>query len=261
MSPRNIDAGNARVHLNRLLSKRGILTRSQANAAILAGRVTVDGRVIRDPGRSVDAVARIDVDAQPAATRAWRTILFYKPRGVITTRRDPEGRRTVYDVLGDAGEGLVPVGRLDQATSGLLLLTSDTGLAGLITDPRYAVPRVYIVSVRGKTPPDICKRLEEGVVQRGQRLSAESVTLRKASGRESHLVVTLTEGKNREVRRLFEAAGHQVTRLKRVAFGALTLGELAPGEWRELSEFEVRRAFPEQVRPKPDITSEKSRRV
>jgi 23S rRNA pseudouridine2605 synthase len=243
MSPRNIDAGNARVHLNRLLSKRGILTRSQANAAILAGRVTVDGRVIRDPGRPVESAARIELDARPTGTRAWRTILFYKPRGVITTRRDPEGRRTVYDVLGDAAEGLVAVGRLDQATSGLLLLTSDTRLADRMTDPRYAVPRVYVVSVRGKATPDICKRLEEGVVQRGQRLSAERVLLRKSSGRESHLVVTLTEGKNREVRRLFVAVGHEVTQLKRVAFGALTLGNLAPGEWRELAEPEVRQAF------------------
>jgi 23S rRNA pseudouridine2605 synthase len=261
MSPRNIEGETARVHLNRLLSKRGILTRSQANAAILAGRVTVDGRVIRDPAKPVDSAARIEIDAQPTGTRAWRTILFYKPRGVITTRRDPEGRRTVYDVLGDAAEGLVPVGRLDQATSGLLLLTSDTHLADRMTDPRYAVPRVYVASVRGKATPDICKRLEEGVVQRGQRLRADRVTLRKSSGRESHLVVTLTEGKNREVRRLFEAVGHEVTRLKRVAFGALTLGDLAPGEWRELSELEARHAFAKHVRLKPDTTSEKSSRV
>jgi 23S rRNA pseudouridine2605 synthase len=261
MSPRNIDGETARVHLNRLLSKRGILTRSQANAAILAGRVMVDGRVIRDPGRSVDGAARIEIDAQPTGTRAWRTILFYKPRGVITTRRDPEGRRTVYDVLGDAAQGLVPVGRLDRATSGLLLLTSDTRLADRITDPRNAVPRVYVVSVRGNATPDVCTRLEEGVGQRGHRLSAERVILRKASGRESHLVVTLTEGKNREVRRLFEAVGYEVTRLKRVAFGALTLGDLAPGEWRELSEREVRHALAKHVRLEPDTTSEKSRRV
>lgn len=243
MSPRNSEEATARVHLNRLLSKRGILTRSQANAAILAGRVKVDGRMIRDPGKPVDRAARIELDAQPTATRAWRTILFYKPRGVITTRRDPEGRRTVYDVLGEAGEGLVPVGRLDQATSGLLLLTSDTRLADRITDPRYAVPRVYVVSVRGNATPDICQRLETGIVQRGQRWRADRATLRKSSGRESHLVVTLTEGKNREVRRLFEAVGHEVTRLKRVAFGALTLGELAPGEWRDLTEPEVRQVF------------------
>ena len=243
MSPRKSDGRRARVHLNRLLSKRGILTRSQANAAILAGRVTVDGRVVRDPGRPVDGSARIAIDAQPTATRAWRTILFHKPRGVLTTRRDPEGRTTIYDVLGAAAEGLIPVGRLDQATSGLLLLTSDTRLADGITDPRHAIPRVYVVSVRGKVTPETCERLEQGVVQRGQRLSADKVTLRKSSGRESQLVVTLTEGKNREVRRLLEAVGHEVIRLKRVAFGALTLGDLAPGEWRELTEPEVSSGF------------------
>src|SRR5689334_2710719 len=112
----------ARVHLNRLLSKRGVLTRSAATSAILEGRVAVNGRIVRDPGRAVDALsARIDLDGQPTGRRAWRTILFYKPRGVLTTRHDPERRLTIYDVLGDVATGLVPVGRLDQATSGLLL--------------------------------------------------------------------------------------------------------------------------------------------
>jgi 23S rRNA pseudouridine2605 synthase len=233
------------VHLNRLLSKRGILTRSLANDAILAGRVSVDGRIVRDPGTPVDADARIDLDSQAAPTaRAWRTILFYKPRGVITTRRDPEGRRTIYDVLGDAAEGLVPVGRLDGATSGLLLLTSDTQLAHRLTDPANAIPRVYVVSVRGNVTSDGCERLQRGIVEDGQRLRADRVMLRKSSGRESHLVVTLTEGKNREIRRLFKAIGHEVTRLKRVALGGLSLDGLAPGAWREVSEHEVRRAFP-----------------
>src|SRR6478609_7512729 len=106
------------VHLNRLLSKRGILTRSQANAAILEGRVAVNGRVVRDPGKPVDESARIEVDAQKTRAQPWRTILFHKPRGVLTTRQDPEGRTTIYDVLGDAARGLIPVGRLDWATSG-----------------------------------------------------------------------------------------------------------------------------------------------
>lgn len=220
-----------------------MLTRSQATAAILAGRVSVDGRVVREPGRPVDESARITLDAEATPIRAWRTILFHKPRGVMTTRRDPEGRETIYDVLGEAGRGLVPVGRLDQATSGLLLLTSDTHLADQITDPRNAVPRVYVVSVRGRVTRDDCDRLELGLSDAGQRIKADQVTLRKASGRESHLVVTLREGKNREIRRLFEAVGHHVTRLKRVALGGLGLGDLAPGEWRELQEPEVRAAF------------------
>jgi len=232
-----------RVHLNRLLSKRGILTRSQANAAILAGRVAVNGRIVHDPGKPVAESSQIELDAQSTKTRAWRTLLFHKPRNVMTTRRDPEGRTTVYDVLGDAAEGLVPVGRLDLATSGLLLLTSDTGLANQLTDPQNQVPRVYVVTVRGKLTREDCDRLEEGVVDRGARLYADQVTLRKVSARESHLVVTLTEGKNREIRRLCEAVGHPVTRLKRVAFGSFTLGDLAPGEWREVSESEVRAAL------------------
>lgn len=251
----------ASVHLNRLLSKRRVLTRSQANVAILAGRVAVNGRIVRDPGEPVDESAQIDLDARATAAEPWRTILFHKPRGVITTRRDPEGRTTIYDVLGDTARGLVPVGRLDWATTGLLLLTSDTELADRLTDPRNAIPRVYAVTVRGKVTPESCERLEEGIVEEGKRLRAADVALRKSSGRESQLVVTLTEGKNREIRRLCEAIGHPVARLKRVAFGAFTLDDLAPGEWRELSETDMRRAFPRQVRPKPDTTSEKSRRV
>jgi 23S rRNA pseudouridine2605 synthase len=167
---------------------------------------------------------------------------------VITTRQDPAGRTTIYDVLGEAARGLVPVGRLDQATSGLLLLTSDTRLADAMTDPRNAVSRVYVVSVRGNMTRELCDRLEQGVVEKDERIKADKVTLRKQSGRESHLVVTLTEGKNREIRRLFEAIGHPVTRLKRVSFGPLSLGDLAPGHWRELSEADVRKAFPTLAR-------------
>ena len=231
------------VHLNRLLSKRGILTRSQANAAILAGRVAVNGRIVRDPGTPVDDSARIDLDAQATAARPWRTILFHKPRGVITTRHDPEGRTTIYDVLGEAARGLVPVGRLDWATSGLLLLTSDTQLADRLADPRTAIPRVYVVTVRGKVTLEGCERLEHGIVDKGERMRADEVTRRKSSGRETQLVVTLTEGKNREIRRLCDAIGHPVTRLKRVAFGAFTLGDLAPGEFREVSQAEVGSGF------------------
>ena len=240
----NLTGLQRRVHLNRLLSKRGVLTRSQANSAILAGRVSVNGRVVRDPGQPVEESVRIAVDAEATITRPWRTILFHKPRGVMTTRSDPEGRETIYDVLGEAARGLVPVGRLDRATSGLLLLTSDTHLADRITDPGSAVSRVYVVSVRGRMTREDCERLEQGVVDNGEPIKADTVTLRKPSGRESHLVVTLTEGKNREIRRLFEAVGHPVTRLKRVALGGLALDDLKPGEWRELKAADVHRIFP-----------------
>jgi 23S rRNA pseudouridine2605 synthase len=203
----------------------------------------VNGRIVRDPGKPVDESARIELDAQTTSAQPWRTILFHKPRGVLTTRRDPEGRTTIYDLLGETARGLIPVGRLDWATSGLLMLTTDTHLADRLTDPLNAIPRVYAVTVRGKVTPESCEQLERGIVDKGEEMQADQVVLQKSSGRESHLLVTLTEGKNREIRRLCEAIGHPVTRLKRVAFGAFTLGDLAPGAWRELSESDVVSAF------------------
>jgi 23S rRNA pseudouridine2605 synthase len=233
-----------RVPLNRALSKLGILSRAQATAAIAAGRVRVDGRVVRDPTAPVvPERVRIVLDGEERRPARWRTLLLHKPRGAVTTRNDPQGRRTVYDLLGEAARGLVAVGRLDLATSGLLLLTSDTRLADWITDPANAVPRVYAVTVRGRVDPPDVARLTKGVQSGRDRLRAASVALRKASGRESHLIVELREGKNREVRRLFEAIGHEVTRLKRIGLGGLELGSLEPGRWREVSPEEVRAAF------------------
>jgi 23S rRNA pseudouridine2605 synthase len=231
--------------LARALSKLGILSRSQAVAAIRNGRVTVDGRVVTDPAALVTPErARLTLDGTPQARAAWRAIAFHKPRHTLTTRTDPEGRRTIYDVLGDAARNLVAVGRLDWATSGLLLLTTDTRLADWVTDPKHSVARVYLATVRGRVDRAAAERLTSGVGVGGERLGASSVHVRKASGRESHVVIELREGKNREVRRLFEAIGHEVTRLKRVQFGGLELGHLREGEWRELSADEIRSAFP-----------------
>lgn len=230
-----------RVPLARALSKLGILSRAQAAAAIRAGRVRVGGRVIVDARALVEpARARIAVDGEPKTPAAWRTIAFHKPRGVVTTRRDPAGRRTIYDVLGDEERGLVAVGRLDLATSGLLVLTTDTRLADWLTDPANAVPRIYLVTVRGRVDAAGLGRLTDGI----GGLRAHAVTLRKSSSRESHLTVELREGKNREIRRLFQAIGHEVTRLRRAALGGLELGTLEPGQWRDLSRADVRGAFP-----------------
>jgi 23S rRNA pseudouridine2605 synthase len=235
----------ARVSLNRALSKVGVLSRAQATAAIRDGRVTVDGRVVRDPlHRVAPERARLAVDGAAARRQAWRTLMFHKPRGLLTTRRDPDGRPTVYDALGDMARGLIAVGRLDLATSGLLLLTNDTPLADWITDPAHEVPRVYLVTVRGRVSAVAVQRLRTGIRSGGDMLHASSIVLRKASGRESHLVVELREGRNREVRRLFEAVGHEVTRLSRVSLGGLVLGDLASGCARALSRQEIRAAFP-----------------
>lgn len=232
------------VALERALSKLGLASRAEARRLIADGRVSVDGRIVREPLAPVvpeRATIAIDGGERPAA--AFRCLLLHKPRGTVTTRRDPQGRPTVFDLLGAAGEGLVAVGRLDLATSGLLLLTSDTRLADWLAAPATAVPRTYLVTVRGELADATARRLESGVETGDGALAAARVLVRKRSRRETHLVVTLTEGRNREIRRLCAAVGHGVTRLRRVAFGGLELGLLPPGRWREVPAGELRAAF------------------
>lgn len=244
MEKRHRQAG--RVPLERALSKLGLASRAEARELIRAGRVAVDGRVETDP--LLDVIperVRLEIDGHPAGRPQPVTILLHKPRGVVTTRSDPEDRPTVYGCLEGLEAHVVPVGRLDAATSGLLLLTNDTRFADWMTDPRNEVPRVYLVTVRGELADETARRLEEGVEESGERLAARSVAVRKRSRRETHLIVELTEGKNREIRRMLKAVGHEVTRLKRVSFGGLELGDLEPGRWRVIPESELKKAFPD----------------
>jgi 23S rRNA pseudouridine2605 synthase len=238
-------ATTGRVPLARALSKLGLASRAEAIRLIQAERVTVSGRIVIDPGYLVHPErTAIAIDGGEAVTRAARVvILLHKPRGVVTTRSDPEGRPTVYDLIRDAGTHLVPVGRLDMASTGLLLFTNDTRLAHWLTDPETAIPRVYLVTVRGRVEDDTATSIERGLVVDGDRLQARRVTVRKRSNRESHLVVELIEGKNREIRRLMKASGHEVTRLARVSFGGLELGTLAPGRWRVVEAAEIARLW------------------
>ena len=220
--------------LGRALPKLGMLSRSQAVDAIRDGRVRVDGRIVRDAAVLVlPERVQISIDDERRVRAPWKTILFHKPRGIVTTRSDPEGRRTIYDVIGDDARALVAAGRLDWASTGALLLTTDTQLANWITDPDNGVRRVYVVTVRGAVSGDDAARLP-----------AHAATVRKSSNRESHVIVELRQGRNREIRKMFDAIGHRVTRLKRVSIGGLELGDLEPGRWRTLSRDEIRAAFP-----------------
>lgn len=205
-------------------------SRKEANGLILAGRVRVDGRIVRDPSAQVvPERVKIAIDGTPRARAGDRIIvMLHKPRSVVTTRSDPEGRATVYDLITDLPARVIPVGRLDYATSGLLLFTNDTQLSHWLTDPGTGIERVYLVTVRGKA----------------DHIDDERVHVRKVSGRESHLVVKLTEGKNREVRNLMASFGYSVTELRRVQFGGLELGTLEPGKWREIGDEEFAAAFP-----------------
>lgn len=239
MSERRRRAGE--VALERALSKLGLASRSGAREAVRAGRVTVDGKMVVDPLHSV-IPERSDIRLDGAAgERGERVVIAcHKPRGVVVTRSDPEGRPTIFDRIAGLPPGLVAVGRLDLATSGLLLLTNDTRLADWLTDPRNALPRVYLATVRGLVGESAAARMTAGVLDQGETLRAAAVDIRKASNRESHLVLELRQGKNREVRRLCAALGHEVTRLRRVSFANIDLGELAPGEWRFVEEPEIR---------------------
>ncbi len=224
------------VPLERALSKLGIASRSRTKQWIKAGRIAVNGKVIKDTAYGVvPETAHITIDGQSVARKSFCTIMLYKPKGIVTTKSDEKGRRTVYDLLPAHLQHLHPVGRLDMASTGLLLMTTDTQLSNFLTDPDNAIPRVYVVGVTGRITEEEIRRLSQGIRDKGQVLKATSITLRKASNKESHLIVQLAEGKNREIRRMFEAMGSQVISLKRIAFGKLELGTLKPGEFREIS--------------------------
>ena len=242
-----------KVPLERAISKLGIASRTQAREWILAGRIRVNGVIRRNPiFLVVPESARIELDGKPLSRSEWKTILLHKPRGIVTTHSDEKGRATVFSLPCSAG--LHAVGRLDQATSGLLILTNDTRLSSWLTDPVNGVPRIYVVTVRGEISEEKLEKLREGIEDGGERLEAAKVELRKTSRKESHLTVELTEGKNREIRRMFSSVGNEVTRLKRVAFGGLELGDLESGKSRELTREEIRKAFPKA----PINTSEPS---
>jgi len=225
------------VHLERALSKLGIMSRSQTRRCIEEGRIAVNGRIIKDTEfLVVPEKVRISIDGKDLEGTKAATIMLNKPRGIVTTKSDEKGRKTVYDLLPAYLKHLHPVGRLDMATTGLLLMTTDTQLSNFLTDPDNGIPRTYVVSVSGMITEDDIKRLSQGIEDKGQLLKASQITLRKVSHKESHLIVELTEGKNREIRRMFEALGSEVTTLKRIAFGKLKLGDLLPGEFREVTE-------------------------
>ncbi len=228
------------VPLVRALSKLGLASRTQTAEWIAAGRLAVNGRICRDANFAVVPERdRFALDGVPLARQAHTCIALHKPKGYVTTRSDEKGRKTVFALLPESLQHLHAVGRLDMHTSGLLLLTNDTRLSSQLTDPANAVPREYAVSVDGRISEEALERAVKGVIDDGERLAASAVRVRKLSGRESHLFVVLHEGRNRELRRLFKALGHEVNKLKRLAFGPIALGELESGKYRELSGAEL----------------------
>ena len=228
--------------LARVLSKRGLCSRSQAEAAIRAGRVRVDGRVVVDPEARTAANAAIVIDEASAAPLVRRYIMLNKPRGVVTTAADERGRATVYEALADAGIGwIAPVGRLDKASEGLLLFSNDSEWAARITAPESQIDKTYHVQIDRLPSAELIAALTSGIDDQDERLAAVSVRELRRGEKNAWLEIVLDEGRNRQIRRLLAAFDVSVLRLVRVAIGQLVLGDLARGKWRELSEDELGR--------------------
>jgi len=231
------------MRLQKFLSRAGVASRREAEALMAQGRVRVNGVPAVTPGIQVDPTRdRVEVDGQRVGMETPRWILLNKPPGVLTTRKDPKGRPTVYGLLPSDAGSLRYVGRLDRDTDGLLLLTNEGDVAHRLLHPSTGVSREYRAQVEGVPDAVALRRLAQGVTLEDGMARAESVRLlgRRPDG--SGLVsLVLREGRKREVRRLLEAVGHPVRRLRRVAFGPQRLTGVAPGEWRELEPGEIQK--------------------
>jgi len=207
---------------------------------MLAGRVTVNGTVVTELGTKVrPGEDRVELDGTPVGIAETRWLAFHKPPGVLTTKSDPHGGSTIYDVLPDDASGLRYVGRLDRDAEGLLLLTNDGDLANALQHPSNGVEREYWLEVAGTVSKDTVRRILAGVVLDDGPARPCGVKLLEAGPVRSTLTLVLTEGRKREVRRLMSTVGHPVLRLRRVRFGPIVLGDLAVGEWKALSGSET----------------------
>jgi pseudouridine synthase len=227
--------------LQKVLAQAGIASRRSAERLIVAGRVSVNGEIISELGTKVDpAHDAIKVDGKRIADRpSGRTYLaLNKPRGVVTTMSDPEGRATVKDFLRGIKARVYPVGRLDYASEGLLLLTDDGALARELMHPSRGVEKTYLAKVKGQPEREVLARLTRGIPLDGKRTGPARVRVTRP-GDNAWIEITIGEGRNRQVRRMLQAVGHPVQRLRRVAYGGVTLGRLPVGHVRPLADAEV----------------------
>ncbi len=229
--------------LQKFMAEAGVASRRACEELIRQGRVTVNGETA-SLGRSVEPEQdRVELDGKPVQKEQRRiVILLYKPRGVVSTSSDPEGRRTVQDYFREIPERLYNVGRLDLNSEGLLLMTNDGALANRLTHPRYGVEKTYYAVCDGRLTASEAARLTNGVeLEDGMTAPARVDAVRTTQRGDTSFLITIHEGRNRQIRRMLEAVGHRTLRLKRERFGPLSLGTLAPGEWRKLSDEEIKK--------------------
>lgn len=244
MTSRHRAAAAAGKHgLARTLSKLGVCSRTQAATLIRAGRVTVDTKLVLDPERRTDpACENIAIDGVSIREAQRTYIAMNKPRGLVVTTADEQGRDTIYRLLENAKlPWLAPVGRLDKASEGLLLLSNDPEWAAAITDPNSTVLKTYHVQVSGLPSNDAFARMLSGIDDGGEHLRAVAARVLRAGGKNAWLEIVLDAGRNRHIRRMLATLGHDVLRLVRIAIGSIELGDLAKGQWRYLTEDECKR--------------------
>jgi pseudouridine synthase len=249
--------------LQKILSQAGVASRRAAERLISEGRVTLNGTTVQEMGTKADAETDdIRVDGRRLSSpERRRYILLNKPPGYVSTRSDPQRRRTVIDLLAGVREYIYPVGRLDYDSEGLLILTNDGDLAARLTHPRHGVERSYEARVAGMPDDDALRQLREGIPLDGRRtLPAEAMLLNARRGqREGLLQITIREGRNRQVRRMCEAVGHPVRELTRTRIGPLTDRRLKPGAWRDLTADEVTKLRALANRPAPTAPPRRAR--
>lgn len=228
------------MRLQKFLAHAGVASRRAAEELIVRGKVRVNGKVVRELGTSVNPDDRVDVSGTPVRVQTELTYLvMHKPANVMTTMRDPQGRRTVAHLLPKGAPRVVPVGRLDFDTSGVLLFTNDGDLANVLAHPRFGVEKTYRAAVKGRLTPEEIKRLQSGVLLDEFRAAGARIRVVATRRDTSVLDITIHEGKNRQVRRMFDTVGHPVVALARLRFGPLRLGDLPPGQTRPLTEKEL----------------------
>lgn len=229
------------VRLQKYLADAGVASRRAGEQVILAGRVAVNGELVRQLGTKVDPVHdRVTVDGKPIRTKRKIYVAVNKPKGYLCTRDDPERRNTIGELLPRDWGNLYTVGRLDKESEGLIFMTNDGEFSLKLTHPRYGVKKLYRVIVQGRVSAEEMARLVQGVRQGPDRLRATRARVLEANNTRSLVEVELAEGKNREVRRMFEVLGREVDRLQRLQIGTIKLGELPSGKWRTLTEPEIR---------------------
>ncbi|MBR5414814.1 MAG: rRNA pseudouridine synthase [Thermoguttaceae bacterium] len=226
--------------VQKILAAAGYGSRRECEELISTGRVEIDGKIVTELGVRADpAVQRIRVDGEALPKTRPVYLAVNKPKGFLCTHRDQQGRRRVIDLVPDQFGRVFPVGRLDQYSEGLILLTNDGAFAEQLTHPRFEVPKKYQVQVAGEVEPDLPRRLQKGIHIAEGVVQADEVKIKSRHALSSILEIVLREGKNREIRRMLARIGHKVLTLRRIAIGPVKLGDLAPGEYRLLTKREV----------------------